>query len=240
MNKQNTAPMGPIVTLTTNRISHNNDYRIDHSQIGADAHGRVYRHYKEIGWEQLSTFKASNDYELVYIEGHQVPVHNVVWACYNGTIRKGCVIHHLDGIKTNNKLNNLSMVSRGTNVSYFFNNVTGENDANVGQTKYNYSLTDLIGPEFFVELPKYGLRVSNKGIVKNSKTNRIINPTANVNYPTNLIIGYSKDDGKHSSISLSKLFAEAFMVTPTKKYMVLIKDNKDTLLSPLNYYIFSK
>lgn len=240
MNKLNVAQQGPIIELNTQRISHNNDHKIEHSQIAADSAGNVCKYREDAGWRKLTTYNASNGYKLVYIEGHQIPVHNVVWACFNGTIRKGCVIHHVDGNKTNNTLSNLQMVSRGTNVSYFFGNVTGENNASVGQTKYKYSLTDLIGAEFFVELPAYGLKISNKGTVKNIKTNHILTPTANVNYPSNLIVGYYKDDGKHSSISLSKLFAEAFMVTPDSKYMVLIKDNKDTLLSPLNYYIFSK
>lgn len=240
MSKPNVAPIGTLIELTTQRISHNNNHKIERSRIAADAEGNVYKYREELGWQKVTTYKASNGYKLVYLEGHQIPAHNVVWACFNSTIRKGCVIHHLDGNKTNNALSNLAMVSRGVNVSYFFSNTTGENNSNVGQTKYKYSLTDLIGPEFFVELPAYGLKISNKGTVKNSKTNRIINPTANVNYPSNLIIGYYKDSGKHSSISLSRLFAEAFIVTPTGKYMVLIKDNKDTLLSPLNYYIFSK
>lgn len=227
-----------IKGLTTTRVSHNNDYRIEFSKIGADAKGNVYC-YKETGWEVLPTFKSSNDYDLVYIEGHQIPVHNVIWACYHGTIRKGCVIHHIDGDRHNNAIENLEMVSRGTNVSYFFHNSTGENNDAVGATKYKYSLTDLIGQEFYVELPKYGLKISNNGVVKNMKTDHIIKPTANVKYPSNLIIGYvNPETGRHSSVSLAKLMGKAFMITPEEKYTVLVRDRKDTLFSPLNYFIY--
>lgn len=237
--KLNEVPMGTIIPLTTDRISHNNNNRIKYTKLGADAQGHIYRYYKETGWEQLNTFKASNDYDLIYIEGHQISAHNIIWACFYATIRKDCVIHHVNGDIHDNSINNLQMVSRGANVSYFFHNSTGENNDQVGATKYKYSLEDLIGPEFYVSLPKYGLKVSNKGVIRNIKTNHVITPTVNVKYPTNLIVGYRNTTGRHSSISLARLFAEAFMVTPeTGSYKVLIRDQSDTLFSPLNYFIY--
>lgn len=227
-----------LLELKGNIISRNSEYKVT-SSIAADSNGRIYRLSRE-NWERAHETATRTGYTTVWIDGHSFATHDVVYACFNGPLRKGCVIHHIDGDKANNTPNNLQMVSAGTNVSYFFRNETGENDVYVGQTKYKYALTNLIGPEFFVEVPQYSLKISNKGRVISLATGRQQKAVANVKFPTNLIVGYFKKDGSHSTISLSKLFAEAFMVLPPEgKYKVLIKNRTDTLFSPLNYYIFS-
>lgn len=226
-----------IKALKGSMISRNNSNRLT-VQVGADVKGNVYK-MKDNRWVPIHVMKTPQGYNTVWLEGHTYSLHEIVYACFKGVVRKGCVIHHKDGDKTNNQLSNLMMVSQGENVSYFFHNETGENDAQVGATKYKYSLEDLLGSEFFVELPQYQLRVSSRGSIISTKTNRVAKPVANVKYPTNLIVSCYNKEGKHTTVSLSRLFAVAFMEVPEGKYKVLIRNNKDTLLSPLNYFIYT-
>lgn len=76
-------------------------------------------------------------------------------------------------------------------------------------------------------------------IMKTPQGNNTAKPVANVKYPSNLIISCYNESGKHTTVSLSRLFGEAFMVTPDSKYKVLLRNAKDTLYSPLNYFIYT-
>lgn len=234
MNKQQTT----IKELSSSRISNNSDHKIKYSQLGADQAGHVYRYYPELGWEVLHQCTSSG-YGQVYIEGVLYQAHDVIWACFHGPVRKNMVIHHVDGNSRNNSIANLKMVSIGTNISYFFRNSTNEHAEAIEATRYKYPYRRSLGIEFFIPLSKYNLEVSNRGTVRSLKTGKEIQPIANVQYPSNLIIGYYKANGKHSSVSLARLFAEAFMKTPKEgKYKVLIKDFEGDLYDPTNYFIY--
>lgn len=225
-----------IKELKGNMISRNNSNKLD-GRIGADVNGNVYK-VVDSEWQLLKPSITKRGYQLVFTEGYTFPVQDVVYAVFNSPIRKGCVIHHVDGNKVNNTPSNLQMITRSENVHYFFSNATGENNSLVGQTQYRYSLDEMIGSEFFVELPQYSLKISNKGNIINTRTNREAKAVANIKYPTNLIVSCYNEDGKHTTVSLSRLFAEAFMITPDTKYKVLIRNQSDNLKSPLNYYLY--
>lgn len=56
---------------------------------------------------------ATTGYKRVYIEGERRYEHQVVWEEYNGTIPKGCIVHHIDEDKLNNNISNLQCMSIG-------------------------------------------------------------------------------------------------------------------------------
>lgn len=51
----------------------------------------------------LNPTKSSNGYMVVRGKG----LHRLVWETFNGKIKEGCEIHHIDGNKENNSLENL-------------------------------------------------------------------------------------------------------------------------------------
>ena len=51
-------------------------------------------------------------YIQVIINRKSVPQHRLVWEQHYGAIPKGHVIHHLNGIKTDNRIENLACLSR--------------------------------------------------------------------------------------------------------------------------------
>lgn len=65
-------------------------------------------------------------------------VHRLVWESYNGDIKEGMVINHIDSNKTNNSLSNLEVVTNQYNVSHFFkNNVRKSYNLNVYEKQTN-------------------------------------------------------------------------------------------------------
>ena len=45
-----------------------------------------------------------------------ISIHRCVWEAYNGAIPKGLEVNHIDGVKANNDLSNLELVTRVENV----------------------------------------------------------------------------------------------------------------------------
>lgn len=185
----------------------------------------------------LNVFGTDNKY-------HNVLVHPVIYSALTGKkIRVNQAIHHVDGNSRNNLLSNLKATTLSNNLKYFFHNTTGENDSDIANTRLKYSLDEMMGDEFWVSLPQYNLEVSSKGGVKRihiQHGKKEATMTANIKYPTNIIVGYWIN-GKSSSVSLSRLYALAFYDIPEDgKFKVLIKNENDNLMNPLNYYISIK
>lgn len=51
-----------------------------------------------------------------------IKVHRVVWESFNGKIKEGMQINHIDGNKTNNSLNNLEIVTPKENTQHAWRN----------------------------------------------------------------------------------------------------------------------
>lgn len=182
------------------------------------------RGYKTVGVKTSKGWSNIGVHTLMYVAFHQCK------------LRKGFVVHHVDGNKSHNEISNLKMVTNSENLKAYFHN-EGENDGAIANTRYRYSLEKMTGEEFFVSLPLLGLRVSNKGNVKSISTNRAKSMTTNSKFKTNIIVGYYTGV-KSSSISLSRLYAKAFYQLPEDdSYKVLVKDFDESLTNPLNYYI---
>lgn len=211
--------------------------------------GTIYKIWKNGGLHQASLIANPYGYYDIFVEDesgkrHLVKAHRVIYSALNGRkLRTGEIIHHKNGNKKDNSLLNLEKTTLSINLSYYFTNATGENDDAIKSTQLKFPLAKMRGTEFWVKLEEYNLEVSSKGRIKalnaRKKGDGFTHPTSNIKYPRNLIVGCIKN-GKHSSISLGKLFVKAFYVEPEGKYKVLIRDTQSSLLSPLNYYIARK
>ena len=62
-------------------------------------------------WRAERTMQAGYVYIFPGI-GKRIREHRYIWEQSNGKIPSGCIIHHLNGIKTDNRIENLCMVTR--------------------------------------------------------------------------------------------------------------------------------
>ena len=64
----------------------------------------------------------SNGYVLVslYRERRKFRAHRVIWEAVHGPIPEGLEINHVNGVKTDNRIENLELVTRGENLSHAF------------------------------------------------------------------------------------------------------------------------
>ena len=84
--------------------------RAKHIECDEEGHIRKY-HRKErimrLGYQgKYRIFQASKDSKQKNIR-----IHNAVWEAFNGIIQNGYVIHHIDHNPSNNRLDNLQMVT---------------------------------------------------------------------------------------------------------------------------------
>lgn len=67
-------------------------------------------------------------------------VHRVVWEAFNGVVPKGYQINHIDGVKSNNRLSNLELVTPLQNIQHAFS--LGLKSGSPGETNSMAKLTD--------------------------------------------------------------------------------------------------
>jgi hypothetical protein len=61
-----------------------------------------------------------NGYRLICIDGIQRREHRVIWERANGPIPKGMILHHKNGNKLDNRLENLELTTRGIHPQIHF------------------------------------------------------------------------------------------------------------------------
>lgn len=73
--------------------------------------GKIYRHgeSKEAGTDK------GNGYRMVCVRGKKYLTHRVIWEMINGNIPYGLEIDHIDGNRSNNRIDNLRLVKRSNN-----------------------------------------------------------------------------------------------------------------------------
>lgn len=52
-------------------------------------------------------------YRRIFLNGKNIREHRLVWEKNNGKIPEGCDVHHLNGIKTDNRIENLELIKHG-------------------------------------------------------------------------------------------------------------------------------
>lgn len=72
--------------------------------------------------EFLSPVTTANGYKQVVLRGKIIVVHRLVWIAFNGIIKNGYVINHIDGNKHNNNLCNLEAITYKENTIHAVKN----------------------------------------------------------------------------------------------------------------------
>lgn len=62
-----------------------------------------------------------NSYRRLSYKGKSIQAHRFIWMCYNGLIPKDLQINHKNGIKHDNKLSNLEIVTNAENTKHAYN-----------------------------------------------------------------------------------------------------------------------
>lgn len=207
--------------------------------IWVNKFAEIYR-LKDATFEPVNVYETAQGYNCFSVHTNEgirpVLVHRAVYSAVKDVkLRKGQAVHHINGDKNQNALFNLQLETIGSNVQLFFQGGTGENLKDANAQEYLMDSTE----EQWKTLTEYGLKVSSYGHVKTLKDREVV-PTMNLKYKQNLIVGFTRPCGKHSSISLSHLVAEAWLVTPEGKFKALIKDRQrpvDELFKANNLFI---
>ena len=73
-----------------------------------DSDGNIYR---KNGNGLLKPFRHDKGYTKVTMEGKNIFTHKVIWEAFNSTRPEGMTIDHINGIKTDNRLENLQLLT---------------------------------------------------------------------------------------------------------------------------------
>ena len=69
------------------------------------------------GRKRGGPYRQSGGYVLTFDRaGHNSTIHRACWEAYRGPIPKGHVIHHIDGNRTNNAIENLVCMTNGEHI----------------------------------------------------------------------------------------------------------------------------
>ena len=153
-------------------------------------------------------------------------VHRLVFYSYNhlwSDMSQGTVIHHINGVKNDNRASNLMLTSSSDNVSRFFDG--RDNQDYIKSQEYkteriNQGTVPLVYKGKLID----GYRINTMGEVfhyvkRTGQTTKLKPAHASKKYRMNLVLKVAD-----KSASLNNLMAENFLVTPEGKYQTLMID----------------
>jgi hypothetical protein len=87
---------------------------------------KLERHYKRAGWRVAKLSPNRMGYFTVTFNGDKYRCHRIVWVLFNNKdIPRGMVIDHKDGDPTNNKIDNLRMITQRENTENRYSHRNG-------------------------------------------------------------------------------------------------------------------
>jgi hypothetical protein len=113
--------------------------------------GQLFRKLSSAKVEQVRSI-SSNGYCRVGIFGRRIHAHRLIWALVHGKWPAGLDIDHINGIRSDNRLQNLRAVDRSTNLE------------NIKQAKSNNKSTGLLGAYSLGRRFTSRIQVRGKGI----------------------------------------------------------------------------
>ncbi len=77
--------------------------------------GRIFRQLSNGNWKETGKADDGNGYLRVQIARKNHRVHRIIWTVFNGPIQDGLEIDHINRDKTDNRLDNLRLVTSAQN-----------------------------------------------------------------------------------------------------------------------------
>jgi hypothetical protein len=74
----------------------------------------------------MSYISKSTGYRYIHIKGHNIAEHRHIWEQHYGAIPKGCVVHHINGDKLDNRIENLDVIQSNAEHRRLHNNTEYE------------------------------------------------------------------------------------------------------------------
>ena len=101
---------------------------IENGNIKADEDGNVYRLNSKNIYHKIGSLNKYSGYYMssLYDKDNKIKYnyknHRIVYMYFHGPIDSNLVINHIDGVKTNNNISNLELVTQEDNIHHAFNN----------------------------------------------------------------------------------------------------------------------
>lgn len=152
----------------------------------------------------------------------RVYVHQIMATIFYGTLTSkdnGLAVHHVNGNKQDNRVDNLKIITQAENVRYYNHvetqrEVAPYNDERIKEGRVTLRLNGQLLPEYSIDITGNVFRWKNNEWVELKRY------VANKNYPSNITINVN-----NHMYSLGKLMAENFMELDSyKNYRVFQKD----------------
>jgi len=77
--------------------------------------GELYHRDMSYKWKEIAGHKIQSGYYTVSVNGKNIRRHRVIWEMHHGNIPDGLVIDHINGVRGDDRIENLQVVTRSEN-----------------------------------------------------------------------------------------------------------------------------